>query len=129
MSYCYWLQVGQMPCCACSRCRNGQFDYILLLMSCRSIWTISYTIGWLFWGLTALWDSISVYIGPSPRERGRKKSEMIDERKKMSKQPPPAPTARAVGPRPTLIQISRTYPALEVYPAPSHHPTTPYIIY
>ena len=20
-----------MPCCACSRCRNGQFDYILLL--------------------------------------------------------------------------------------------------
>ena len=24
---------------------------------------------WLFWGLTALWDSISVYIGPSPKER------------------------------------------------------------
>ena len=43
----------------------------------------------------------------------------------MSKQPPPASTARAVGPCPTLIQISRTYPALEVYPAPSHHPTTP----
>ena len=34
----------------------------------------------------------------------------------MSKQPPPAPTASAVGPCPT--------PALEVYPAPSHHPTT-----
>ena len=26
----------------------------------------------------------------------------------MSKQPPPAPTARAVGPCPTLIQTSRT---------------------
>ena len=25
--------------------------------------------GWLVvWGLTDLWDSISVYIGPSPRE-------------------------------------------------------------
>ena len=42
----------------------------------------------------------------------------------MSKQPPPAPTASAVGPCPTSIQISRTSPALEVYPAPSHHPTT-----
>ena len=26
-------------------------------------------VGWLFWDLTALWDSISVYIRPSPRER------------------------------------------------------------
>ena len=43
----------------------------------------------------------------------------------MSKQPPPAPTASAVGPCPTSIQISRNVPALEVYPAPSHHPTTP----
>ena len=38
----------------------------------------------------------------------------------MSKQPPPAPTASAVGPCPTSIQISRTS-----QPAPSHHPTTP----
>ena len=27
------------------------------------------SVGWLFLGLTARWDSISVYIGPSPRER------------------------------------------------------------
>ena len=40
-------------------------------------------------------------------ERGRKKRKMIDERK-MAKQPPPAPTASAVGPCPTLIQIIRT---------------------
>ena len=42
----------------------------------------------------------------------------------MSKQPPPAPTASAVGPCPTVIQIVGA-PALEVYPARSHHPTTP----
>ena len=29
-------------------------------------------------------------------------------REKMSKQPPPAPIASAVGPCPTLIQVSRT---------------------
>ena len=26
-------------------------------------------VGWLVLGLTALWDNISVYIGPSPKER------------------------------------------------------------
>ena len=37
----------------------------------------------------------------------------------MSKQPPSAPTASTIGPCP---------PALEVYPAPSRHPTTPDVI-
>ena len=33
---------------------------------------ISELIGWLVvLGLTALWDNISVYIGPSPKERER----------------------------------------------------------
>ena len=45
-------------------------------------------------------------------------------RVKMSKQPPPAPTASAVGPCPTVIQIVGR-PGTGVYPAPSHHPTTP----
>ena len=81
--------------------------------------------GWLFLGLTALRDSISVYIGPSPPEKGRKKREMIDERKNVQT----APTR-------TYCKRSRALPyshpnkwdalALEVYPAPSHHPTTPY---
>ena len=57
-------------------------------------------------GLTSLWDSISVYIGPSPRE-GRKKKEKIDERHKRSKRPPPVATASAIGPCSTNIQISR----------------------
>ena len=43
----------------------------------------------------------------------------------MSKQRPPAPTASAVGPCPTEIQIVGR-PALEVYPTPLHHPTTPW---
>ena len=42
----------------------------------------------------------------------------------MSKQPPLAPTASVVGPCPTAIRIVGR-PALEVYPAPSHHPTAP----
>ena len=42
----------------------------------------------------------------------------------MSNQPPPAPTASAIGPCPTIIQIVGP-PALEVYPGPSHHPTIP----
>ena len=80
MSYCYWLQVGQMPCCACSRCWNGQFDYFTAgVLSFGMDYIIDYWLVVL--GLKALWDSISVYIGPSPRERERKKSEMIDERK------------------------------------------------
>ena len=41
-------------------------------------------------------------------QRVRNKREKIDERKKMSKQTPPAPTASAIDPCPTIIQISRT---------------------
>ena len=45
-------------------------------------------------------------------------------REKMSKQHPPAPTASAVGPSPLLSNLVG-YPGTEVYPATSHHPTTP----
>ena len=43
----------------------------------------------------------------------------------MSKQPRPAPIASAIGPCTTIIQIVGRQVALEVYPGPSHHPTTP----
>ena len=56
-------------------------------------------------------------------QRGRKKIEKIDERK-ISKQPPPAPIARAIGPCPTMVRIST---GTAVYAAPSHHPTSPTI--
>ena len=55
----------------------------------------------------ALSDNISVYIGPSPREREKEKRSDRWE-KKMSKQPPPIPTASTIGPGPTVIQVSRT---------------------
>ena len=54
-------------------------------------------------------------------DRGRKKREMIDERKK-AKQPPPAPTVSAVGPCITMIQISRTPRHWKFI---QHHRTTP----
>ena len=48
-------------------------------------------VGWLVvLGLTALWDSISVYIGPSPRER-RKKKRNDKWEKKISVQTTPNP--------------------------------------
>ena len=57
-------------------------------------------------------------------ERGRKKREMIDESENVQITPP-APTASAVGPCPTIIKV-RGRPALEVYSAPSYHPTNPH---
>ena len=51
--------------------------------------------------------SISVYIGPFPREREREERHYKRE-KKCPNNPLAAPTASAVGPCPTIIQISRT---------------------
>ena len=82
------------------------------------------SVGWLvicFAFKGPLRQDFSLYQNVSQREGERR--EMIDLRK-LSKQPVPASAARAVGPCPTVIQISRT-PALEVYPAPSQHPITP----
>lgn len=70
---------------------------------CSSIWLV----GWLiFVGLTALWNSISVYIVPSLWRRTKEKKS--GRQRKMSKQPLPSPTASTVSPCPTIIQSSRT---------------------
>ena len=63
----------------------------------------------------------SLYRAVSQREGERR--ERIDESKNVQTTTP-APTASAIGPCPTVIKIVGR-PALEVYPAPSHHPTTP----
>ena len=60
-----------------------------------------------FWLNVSLRQYFSLCPAVSQREKARKKREIIDERK-MSKQPPPAPAASAVGPCPTIIQISKT---------------------
>ena len=54
--------------------------------------------------------------------RGRKKREKTDEIKNVQTTPSHTLCKRIVRPCPTIIQISGT---LKVYPAPSHHPTTP----
>ena len=82
--------------------------------------------GWLFWVSRPFETVFQSKSGRLP-ERGRKKREMIDERK-IFKQPPPASTASAVSPCPTMIQISRT-PRLWKFT--QHHRTTrppPYFI-
>ena len=81
-------------------------------------------------GLTALSDSISVYIGSSPKQREKEKRKDRGEKKypkKNKKKRPPAQTASAIGPCPTIIQIVGR-PGLEAYPGPSHHPTIPNIL-
>ena len=67
------------------------------------------TCGWLVgcFGFNGpLRQYFSLYRAVSQREGER--GEKGQTREKMSKQPPPAPTASATGPCPTLIQISRT---------------------
>ena len=78
-------------------------------------------IDWLVW-VKRPFETVFQSISGRLPKRGRKRKERVDE-SKMSKQPPPAPTASAIGPCPIVIQIVGA-PALEVYPAPSHHPTT-----
>ena len=63
-------------------CRSTYWRFWLL--SSNSVVLFGY-----FFLLKALWDSISVYIGPSPREREEEKRSDRWE-KKMSLQPPPS---------------------------------------
>ena len=53
---------------------NGNADFTdetNLIMKRAVFRYIKDLVGWLVWGLTALSDSISVYIGLSPKERER----------------------------------------------------------
>ena len=69
-------------------------------------------------GLTALWDSISVYIGPSPREREKEKR---SDRWEKNVQTTPTRTYRKRNrPLPYYNPNQLDAPALKVYPAPSH---------
>ena len=44
-----------------------------MFMSMKTLFKMVTLVGWLFLGLTARRDGISVYIGPSPRERKEEK--------------------------------------------------------
>ena len=68
------------------------------------------------------WDSISVYIGPSPRKDERR--EMKDWSKNVQRTPIRTHRKRS-RPLPHNYPNQQDPPALEVYPAPSNHPTIP----
>ena len=116
----------KLPTCACFMRDTITINFRLMTYDFTYFSTVFQSVsgnefGWLIdMGLTALFNSISVYIGPSPRERGRKKRELIDERK-MFKQPQSAPTASTVGPCPTIILISMTH---RHWTLSKHHRTT-----
>ena len=82
-------------------------------------------VGWLVgcFGFNGpLRQYFSLYMAVS-QKRGRKRKERIDE-SKMSKQPPPAPTASVVVPCPIVIKIVGR-PGTESLPstiAPPYHP-------
>ena len=68
-----WMIVGQGPTVLAVGAGGGGLDILL-----SSIFTLFFfpLFGLLLvvWGLTALWDRISVYIGPSPREGEREEN-------------------------------------------------------
>ena len=66
----------------------------------------------------------STIAPPDHPKRGRKKREMIDERENV--QTTPTHTyCKGSRPLPYSNPNKQDASALEVYPAPSHHPTTP----
>ena len=80
---------------------------VLAILSAIALNPYNLNCGWLAdLGLTALSDSISVHMDPSPRERERK--EKLLSKDKISIQSPHVPSASTVGSCPTFIKISRT---------------------
>ena len=71
---------------------------------CLNKWYVDWLVACLGFN-DPLRQYFSLYRAAS--QRGRKKREKIGERE-MSKQPQPVPTASAIGPCPTIVQISRT---------------------
>ena len=101
-----WITVGQGPTALVVGAGGG----------CLDIFTLIYP----FFPLSpSLWETAQYRLkyclkGPlnpkptnQPTEKGEEKRNDSREKKK-SKRDPPAPTTRAVGPRPTTIQVSRT---------------------
>ena len=81
-------------------------------------------VGWIFFGgLTAPWDCISVYTGPSPRE-----GERIDRQEK-KKTTPTRTYCKRSRPLPYYYTNKLDVPAMKVNPAPSHHPITTIFAY
>ena len=85
---------------------NISFSWLSLSDGQKTCSSKGWLVGWLFWILRPFETVFQSISGRLPK-KGRKKREMIDERKNVQTTPP-APTATVVGPCPTLIQTSRT---------------------
>ena len=75
-------------------------------------------------GTGSLPSTIAPPDHPCLPKRGRKRRERIDESKNVQTNPTRT-YCKCSRPLPYCNPNCRTPPALEVYPAPSHHPTTP----
>ena len=124
-----WMIVGQGPIALAVGAGGGCLDiftlFYLLSPLSPSLWgTARYS--WLVgcFGFNGpLRQHFSLYRAVSQREGER--GEKGQRRVKMSKQPPPAPTASAIGPCPTVIKIVGR-PGTGSLPstiAPPNHPT------
>ena len=80
-------------------------------------------VGWLFWVLRSFETIFQSISGRLP-ERGRKRREKIDGSKNAQTTPTRTHCKRR-RPLPYYQPNQKDAPALEVYPAPSHHPTSP----
>ena len=108
-----WITVGQGPTALAVGAGGGCLDIFTLIYPFSplspSLWeTARYRLKYCLKGpLNPKQPTNQPTNQPSPRE-SEKERKIIETRDKMSKQPPPAPTASAVGPCPTIFQISRT---------------------
>ena len=126
-----WMTVGQAPTALAVGAGGGCLDifsliYPISILSPSLLETARYSclVG-CFWFNGPLTQYFSLYRVVSQREGERR--ERIDE-SNMSKPPPPAPTASAVGPCPTVIQIVGR-PGTGSLPstiAPPYHPPARY---
>ena len=127
-----WIRVGQGPTALAVGAGGGCLDIFTLIYPFSflspSLWeTTRYRLKYCLKGSLSS-KTTNQPIGPSPRER-EKGAKNKRREKKMSKQRPPSPTASAVGPCPTTIEMSRTP---RHWKFTQHHrttdPTTPYAL-
>ena len=97
-----WSSEHCMPVLACQLHYSSSFYYLPIFCLCSCILTLEMRLFCCFRFNGPLRQYFSLYRAVSQREgeRGEKRQGRV----KTSKQPPPAPTASAVGPCPTVIR-------------------------
>ena len=125
-----WIRVGQGPTELAGGAGGGCLDIFSLFCHFSflspSLWeTARYRLKYCLKGpLSPKQPTNQPTISGRVPERGRKKRKLIDERKNIQTTPTRTYCKRN-RPLPYYHPNKLDAPALEVYPAPSHHPTTP----